>query len=122
MDSDAPQPNRREKIVSALDVAIEALNIAKEMSSITPAKAVFGSVSVVLTMIKVGSPSALTLAWLVGWMLMGRAQDTMINDTEYVELGLVCADVCTALDRGLNGKRLDELSGSVCEAINQMTR
>jgi len=45
----------------------------------------------------------------------------MINDTEYVELGLVCADVCNGLDRGLNGKRLNELSGSVCEAINQLT-
>ena len=40
---------------------------------------------------------------------------------DYVELGLTCADVCTALDRGLNGKRLDELSNSVCEAINQLT-
>jgi len=45
----------------------------------------------------------------------------MVNDTDYVELGLVCADVCTALNRGLNGKRLNELSGSVCEAINQLT-
>ena len=38
-----------------LDVAIEALNLAKEISSVTPAKAVFGSVSVILTMIRVGS-------------------------------------------------------------------
>ena len=37
-----------------LNIAIEALNLAKEVSSITPAKAVFGSASVVL-MIKVGS-------------------------------------------------------------------
>ena len=46
----------------------------------------------------------------------------MINEADYVELGLVCADVCTALDRGLNGKRLNELNNSVCEAINQLTR
>ena len=38
-----------------LNIAIEALKIAKEVSSITPAKAVFGSVSVILTMIKVDS-------------------------------------------------------------------
>jgi len=36
-----------------LNVAIEAVNLAKEVSSITPAKAVFGSVSVLLAMIRV---------------------------------------------------------------------
>jgi len=46
----------------------------------------------------------------------------MINQMEYVELGMACADVCTALDRGLNGKRLNDLNNSVCEAINQLTK
>jgi hypothetical protein len=45
----------------------------------------------------------------------------MINKTDYVDLGLACADVCRALDRGMNGKKLDDLSQSVCEAINQLT-
>jgi hypothetical protein len=45
----------------------------------------------------------------------------MINKVDYVDLGLACADVCRALDRGMNGRRLDELSGSVCEAIEQLT-
>ena len=45
----------------------------------------------------------------------------MINQMDYVELGLVCAEVCMALDRGLNGRRLNELGSSVCEAINQLT-
>ena len=45
----------------------------------------------------------------------------MINQADYVELGLACADVCTALNRGLNGKRLDDLSNSMCEAINYLT-
>ena len=40
---------------------------------------------------------------------------------DYVELGLACAEVCTALDRGLNGKRLNELNNSACEAIKQLT-
>ena len=44
----------------------------------------------------------------------------MINEQDYVELGLNCADICRALDRGTNGKRLDDLSRSVCEAINQL--
>jgi len=45
----------------------------------------------------------------------------MINQADYVALGLACADVCTALDRGLSGKRLNDLNNSVCEAIKQLT-
>jgi len=45
----------------------------------------------------------------------------MINKTDFVELGLACVGVCTALGRGLNGKRLDELNSSVSEAIDQLT-
>jgi hypothetical protein len=46
----------------------------------------------------------------------------MINQMDYVEIGLTCADVCTALSRGLNGKKLSDLNDSVCEAINQLTK
>jgi len=45
----------------------------------------------------------------------------MMNDEDYVDLGLTCAHVCTALDRGLNGKRLSELNTSVREAVKQLT-
>ena len=45
----------------------------------------------------------------------------MNNCQDYVEIGLNCADICTTLDRGTNGKTLDDLSRSVCEAINQLT-
>ena len=45
----------------------------------------------------------------------------MANKIEYVELGLVCADVCRALDRGMNGKQLGDLSDSVRQAIAQLT-
>ena len=44
----------------------------------------------------------------------------MTNQVDYVELGLVCANVCTALGRGLNGKELEDLNSSVREAINQL--
>lgn len=43
-----------------------------------------------------------------------------MNERDYVELGLSCADVCRALDRATNGKKLEDLSQSVCEAINQL--
>ena len=45
----------------------------------------------------------------------------MANRTDYVELGLACAEVCKALDRGVNGRRMDELSQPVFEAIEQLT-
>ena len=49
-------------------------------------------------------------------------QNSMANKSDYVELGLACADVCKALERGMNGKKLDDLSKSVREAIEQLTR
>ena len=48
-------------------------------------------------------------------------QDSMVNKRDYVELGLNCADICKVLDRGLNGRRLDELNKSILEAIRQLT-
>ena len=45
----------------------------------------------------------------------------MANEQEYVELGLSCADICKALDRGMDGKKLNNLSKSVYDAINQLT-
>jgi len=45
----------------------------------------------------------------------------MINKLDYVELGLFCADICRALDRGMDGKKLDGLNQSVRDAINQLT-
>ena len=43
----------QESAIPALNVLIEALNLAKEVSSITPAKAIFGSASILLAMIRV---------------------------------------------------------------------
>ena len=45
----------------------------------------------------------------------------MANKEDYVDLGLSCVDVCKALERGMGGKRLDELSGPVRDAIDQLT-
>lgn len=45
----------------------------------------------------------------------------MVNEQDCVDLGISCADVCKVLDRGLNGRRLEELSQSVLEAIEQLT-
>jgi len=56
MDRQAQQHRRRDNPLSSLDVTIAALNLAKELSAITPAKAVFGSASAVLTMIRASVP------------------------------------------------------------------
>ena len=53
MDPKDQLPKGRDGVLTALNVAIEGLNLAKEISSITPAKAVFGSASVLLAMIRV---------------------------------------------------------------------
>ena len=57
MDPKDQLPKGRDGVLTALNVAIEGLNLAKEISSITPAKAVFGSASVLLAMIRVGFSS-----------------------------------------------------------------
>jgi len=53
MDTNPQRPKGQDGALSSLNVAIEALNLAKEIAGITPAKAAFGSVSVLLTMVRV---------------------------------------------------------------------
>ena len=53
MTDKSQQQKDQDGVISTLNVAIDGLNIAKEIASVTPAKAVFGSVAVLLTMIRV---------------------------------------------------------------------
>jgi hypothetical protein len=52
--------------------------------------------------------------------LLKFIQDSMANEQDFVGLGLNCAQICRALDRGMEGRTLDDLSRSVCEAIDQL--
>ena len=115
MNTQSQRQEWRDSALSSLNVAIEFLDLAKEISSITPAKAVFGSVSVLLAMIRVRFSSAMRC------FVLTHNQDSMANELDYVELGLSCADICRALDRGMNGRRLDEFSQSVRDAMGQLT-
>ena len=54
MDASPQRPKERDVVISSLNAAIEAVNIAKDVLSMTPAKAALGSVGVILAMIKVG--------------------------------------------------------------------
>ncbi|KAF9787280.1 P-loop containing nucleoside triphosphate hydrolase protein, partial [Thelephora terrestris] len=49
-------------------------------------------------------------------------RDSVANRDDYVALGLACADVCRALERGLDGRRADQLTRSALEAIGQLTK
>lgn len=65
----APKSLRKqasEGALSVLNVFIEGLNLAKEIASVTPAKAAFGSAAVLLTMIRVSSLSIRVYLSVVG--------------------------------------------------------
>ena len=53
METDSQQPGGREGAISALNAAIQDTGLAENVSSIAPAKAVFGSVTVLLALIRV---------------------------------------------------------------------
>jgi len=54
MDPKSKQPKPRDGVLSSLNVVIEGLKLAESLSSITPARVVFSTVSFILTMIRVG--------------------------------------------------------------------
>jgi hypothetical protein len=53
MAANPQRPKGRDGALSSLNMAIDALNLAKDIIDIAPAKAAFGSASVLLTMIRV---------------------------------------------------------------------
>ena len=56
MQAESQRPKGQEGAISALNTAIEALNLAEKISGIAPVKAVLGSVGTLLTMIRVRFP------------------------------------------------------------------
>ena len=58
MDPKLKQQKRQDNTLALLDAIIEISDLAKELSSPTPAKAVFGSVSILLKTIRVCSASS----------------------------------------------------------------
>ena len=54
MNTNSQQPKRpKDGVITSLNLAIEAMNIAKGATNVTPATAVFGVVGTLLTMIRV---------------------------------------------------------------------
>ena len=44
----------------------------------------------------------------------------MIKEVDCVELGLTCAKVCQALDRGIDGRRQEQISQSALKTIERL--
>jgi len=112
MKASSQRPKERE---ADLNTAIKALDLTKT-SSILLAKAVFNSVTTLLTTIRVCSCSSATI-----YSKFMPSQDSMINNPDCVDLGLSCAHVCRTLDRGTDGRKQDELSPSVYDAMGQLS-
>jgi len=55
MDCKSEQSDRRNIVLFLLNVIIECLDVAEKVSSITPAKAVFSTVRIILTMMRVSA-------------------------------------------------------------------
>ena len=53
MDTEPQPPKRHNNVLSSLNMAIDAANLAKEILSVVSAKAACSSISVLLTAIKV---------------------------------------------------------------------
>ena len=117
MTTNPPRTNGRDRVFLTLDVLIPIVDVAKNACAIPPAQVAFGCVSVLLVMIRVCS----LIAFYGYGISFHIFQDTMANEQDYVDLGSTCANVCGVLDRGLNGRQLDELSQSVLEAIRGLT-
>ena len=103
-------------VLTTLDADIQVLSHAKDTCGIPPVQDAFDSAGALLATIRV----CLLLLSVAGFRLT-FTQDPIFNKQDYADLGRLCAGVCKALDRGSKGRRLDELSPSVLEAIGQLT-
>ena len=117
MATNSQQPKERDSVLSALNVFTEVSDLAKEISSITPAKAVFDSCAVILTTIRV----RFFLFCVTPSLRHTFVQESLANEQDYIDLGSDCAEICKVLDRGTKGREMEGLSQSMREAIHQLT-
>jgi hypothetical protein len=114
MATNSPQEKGRDRDIPTLEALIQIMEVAKFACVFPPAQVAIGSTSALLMIIKVYS-------LLSYHSELTSVQDSMANKQDFVELGKSCGRVCQALDRGLNGKKSEELSRSVLEAIEELT-
>ena len=88
MHTNSKRPKGWDGVLSSLNVAINTMNLAKDIVDIAPAQAAFGSVSALLTMIRVRFFYSARTGF--GFTCI---QDSMTNELDYINLGLNCADI-----------------------------
>ncbi|KAF9780543.1 hypothetical protein BJ322DRAFT_1112537 [Thelephora terrestris] len=98
MASTSQQSKGSDGVLRKLDMAIQFLTAAKDAGGFAPAQIALGAACALLNMIR----------------------DTISNKQGFVGLGLYCARVCKALDRGLNANKSVELDDSTLQAIGQL--
>lgn len=116
MTSRSRQQKGRNGAGSSLDVAIQDVNFARDTCHVLRVRNAFNLVGTLLTTMEV-----LLLLFRDDELQFTLIQGFTFNTQDYVDLGIYCADVCKALDRGLDGRRLSDLSPSVLGAIQQLT-
>lgn len=116
MSDNFQRPKGKPEALSALNLAIDDVDLTKELARTKLARAVFGTVAFLLIMIRVSFPPF--RSWTV--RVYAHDQDTMINERDYIDLGLSCAHICEALERGMGTKKLRDLDKSVCDAMNKL--
>ena len=119
MKTESQQPKDNKSAISTLNGFIGVINFAKQATGNTPANVIFDSVAIILTMVRVSH----LLPFYCIDCEPEYPKDDFSNKTDYIDLGVACGEVSTALYRGLEGKGLDHdnLNDSVREAIKQLT-
>jgi len=92
MDTNTQRPKEQKGTISALDAAIEVSNRTGKVSHVAPAKAAFGSVTDLLTMIRV------CFRFFCNHLLHVHAgrQDLAVDEMDYVELDGLCRHLRSA--------------------------
>ena len=117
MGTKSKRSNEPDGTLSSLNAAVNFLDLARDTTSVKPARDTFRAASLLLTTIRV--------RFLPGffWLIIDWCtQDETIEEARCVELGLTCAEICRALDRGTNGRQQETLGSSILEAIERLKR
>lgn len=110
--------SRRNGALISLNAAVITLDLARDKTNLEAAKDAFNSTSTLLATIRV---HFLLVQVNPCFPIADRcAQDSMIKEVDFVELGLACAGVCQVLDQVIAGGRQEQPSQSILGVIEQL--
>ena len=115
METTSRRSRRPNDALPSLNEAINALDRARDKASLKLARDAFYSASGLLATIRVRF-----FPVRVCRLLADVRQDSVINEVDFVELGLGCAEICQSLDRGIMGGAPLPCP-PILEAVEQLT-